>query len=192
MSGDGLPRVTELLARVQAGEAHAVDELLPLVYAELRRLARGRLKRERSGTGHQPTSLVHEAYLRLVGSRQDQWEGRAHFFAAAAEAMRRILIERARHRAAEKYGGGRRRVSLDESALSDEPHSVELMALDQALERLEKRDPEMGNVVKLRYFAGLTIPETGDALNLSPRTVNRQWTAAKAWLRREMSRSGGA
>lgn len=167
----------------------AADELLPLVYAELRRLAKSRMAREKHAHSVQPTSLVHQAYLRLIGDRQPHWEGRGHFFAAAAEAMRRILIERARQRSSLKRGGDLQRVDYDEAQAKSEPRAEDLLALDAALDSLEAKDPTMANIVKLRYFAGLTVPETGEALGLSPRSVNRHWTAARAWLHREMGDS---
>ena len=187
---DRTPRgdVTRILEQLQAGKTQASDELLPLVYAELRALARSRVAREKHAHSLQPTSLVHEVYLRLVGDRDPQWEGRAHFFAAAGEAMRRILVEKARRRASLKRGGDLRRVELHENVAGERPRSEELLSLDAALSRLEARDASMAGVVKLRYFAGMTVPETADALDLSPRTVNRMWTGALAWLRREMGR----
>ncbi len=183
--------VTRILGEVQAGKTQASDELLPLVYAELRRLARARMAQEKHAHSVQPTSLVHQAYLRLVGDRSPQWEGRGHFFAAAAEAMRRILVEKARQRASLKRGGDMQRVELDEAMASAKPRPEELLSLDAALDGLESQDLTMARVVKLRYFAGLTVPETADALDLSPRSVNRLWTAARAWLRREMDHPGG-
>lgn len=187
-SGD----VTHLLDEIHAGRTHAADDLLPVVYAELRRLAGARLADEYSPTVPQPTSLVHEAYIRLVGDREVRWENRAHFFAAAAEAMRRILIDRARRRASVKHGGERRRVTLEDESVDQEPTAVELLALDEALDRLETNDPDLATLVKLRYFAGLTVPETADALNLSERTVNRRWKAARAWLHRAVEHGQGA
>jgi RNA polymerase sigma factor (TIGR02999 family) len=156
----------------------------------LRKRARARLARERPGQTLTPTGLVHEAYLRLVGHGDPSWNGRAHFFGAAAEAMRRILIERARRQAREKHGGGRARVTLDESLLGEVPESETLIALDDALSRLEAQDPEMASVVKLHQFAGLSLAETAAALGSSDRTVSRRWTAARAWLRRELQRPG--
>lgn len=180
-------RVTQLLGELESGNARAADELLPLVYSELRRLARSRMARERHAHSVQPTSLVHQAYLRLLGDRQPHWEGRGHFFSAAAEAMRRILIEKARQRASLKRGGDLRRTGFDNEALpGTEQQPEDLLALDAALDSLEAKDPAMANVVKLRYFAGLTVEETAEALGLSPRSVNRQWTAARAWLRKCM------
>jgi RNA polymerase sigma factor (TIGR02999 family) len=186
MTESAAGKVTAVLAAIGQGDEGASDELLPLVYEELRRLARARMAHEGPQT-LQPTALVHEAYLRLVGDNDPQWQSRGHFFAAAAEAMRRILIERARRVARPKHGGDRRFVELDADTPSlSQPRPEELLAIDQALERLERRDPEMAAVVKLRFFAGMTEVETARATGRSERTVRRQWTAAKAWLRREM------
>lgn len=179
-------RLSTVLGEVRRGERLAGEELLPLLYGELRRLAASRMARERPGQTLQPTALVHEAYLRLLEGEDMGWEGRGHFFAAAAEAMRRILIERARHHRRLKRGGDQKRVTLDEGAAREEPEAEEMLALDRGLSRLEERDTVMAQVVKLRYFAGLTVPETASALGVSPRQVNRHWTAARAWLQREM------
>lgn len=184
------PRTARLLEAARDGDANASDELLPLLYDELRKLARARMARERPGDSLRPTGLVHEAYLRLVGSDgAATWRNRGHFFAAAAEAMRRILIERARGRGRLKRGSDPRRTTLDEGAYAVEVESEQLLDLDRALARLEALDAEMAAVVKLRYFAGLTVEETAVALELSPRSVNRQWTAARAWLRSELGGS---
>lgn len=185
---DSRSQVTELLDAIADGDGGAVDRLLPMVYDELRRLARARLAGEVRPDAGQPTSLVHEAYLRLVGNEAKPWKNRAYFFAAAGEAMRRILVERARERKAAKRGGDRRQVTLEENAAVSEPAPEEMLAVDQALRRLEEKDRPMADVVKLRYFVGLTVPETAEALGLSPRTVNRTWTAAHTWLRRELQR----
>lgn len=182
-------RVVQWLAEAEQGDRMASEQLLPLLYVELRRLAAARLAREKSGQTLQPTALVHEAYLRLIQGRDLGWQGRGHFFGAAAEAMRRILIERARKRRRPKHGGDRRRTTLDDGAAKHEPHPEELLALDRSLSRLEARDSEMAQVVKLRYFAGLTVAETAAALEISERQVNRHWTSAKAWLQRDMSES---
>jgi RNA polymerase sigma factor (TIGR02999 family) len=183
-------RVTRLLQQIDGGDPRASEELLPLVYQELRRLARARMARERPGLTLTPTALVHEAYLRLVGDQDLGWENRGHFFAAAAEAMRRILIERARHYARRRHGGGQQRISLAEGHLPVEAVPEEVLALDESIQRLGERDEEMAAVVRLRFFAGLTVPETAAALGVSPSTVDRQWTAARAWLQREMTRGG--
>lgn len=187
MSPSSSRRVTELLDAIGGGDRPAADELLPLVYEEMRKLARWRLARDTPGQTLQPTALVHEAYLRLVEDPEMRWENRAHFFAAAAEAMRRILIERARRYARRKHGGGRMRVTLHEGLVSTEPRPEELLDLDAALERLEARDPAMANVVKMRYFAGLSVEDTAKAMEISARTVNRLWTSARAWLYREIA-----
>jgi RNA polymerase sigma factor (TIGR02999 family) len=177
--------VTELLAAVDRGDQHAAAQLLPLVYDELRRLAAARLAAEPSGNTLQPTALVHEAYLRLVGSPGgDRWDHRGHFFAAAAEAMRRILIDDARRKAAARHGGAMQRQALDpDGAPSPEPRE-DLLALDEALGRLESEGPLKANLVKLRYFTGLSLAEAAAALNLSERTAGRYWAYARAWLRR--------
>lgn len=180
-------QVTRLLADIAGGRAQASEELMPLVYTELRRLARGRLAGDRGNASLQPTALVHEVYVRLVGDADYRWDNRGHFFASAAEAMRRIMIERVRRRDRLKRGGDLRRVSFDDEAARIEPRSEELLALDGALARLERKDERMAQVVKLRYFAGFTIEETARALELSPRSVNRLWVAAKTWLHGEMA-----
>jgi RNA polymerase sigma factor (TIGR02999 family) len=187
MAASDTGHVTRLLRQIEQGDRQAAEELLPLVYHELRRLARSRMARERPGQTLTPTALVHEAYLRLVKDESLGWDNRGHFFAAAAEAMRRILIERARRYAARKHGGGQERVTLDETASPMSAPLEDLLALDAALTRLEAKDKAMADVVKLRYFSGLTVPETASALGLSVATVNRHWAAARAWLQREMS-----
>lgn len=181
--------LTQILEAITAGDREAADRLLPLVYNELRALARGKMARERAGQTLQPTALVHEAYLRLFGKTRPRWENRAHFFGAAAEAMRRILIERARSQARLKRGGARERVPLTEIAGEQTLDAEDLLSIDRALDGLEARDPAMARVVKLRYFAGLTVDETAAALDVGPRTVDRHWTAARAWLQRELTRS---
>lgn len=180
-------QVTQILEAIGAGDAEAKDRLLPVVYQELRRIARARMAGERAEHTLQPTALVHEAYIRLLGTQNPRWESRAHFYTAAAEAMRRILIEWARRRARLKRGGDRRRVELDSSVGSYQPTSEELLALDEALTRLELLDCEMSQVVKLRYFAGLSIEETAHALQTSERTVSRLWSGARAWLYSELA-----
>jgi RNA polymerase sigma factor (TIGR02999 family) len=188
MGNEPSGRVTELLARIGQGQRAATDELLPLVYTELRQLARVRMSGERPGQTLQATALVHEAYLRLVGGAELAWDSRGHFFAAAAEAMRRILIERARRVGRLKHGGDLQRVTLDAVEPGYMPDHAELLAIDEALSRLEDLDETMARVVKLRYFGGLSIEETARAMGISTRSVNRAWTGARAWLRRELSR----
>lgn len=173
------------------GDAGAAADLLPLVYEELRKLASARMAREpRRGAGQtlQPTALVHEAFLRLIGpdGQSVRWDGRGHFFGAAAIAMRRILVERARARNAEKRGGGRR-VDLEVDQLAEEPESEDMLALDDAMAALAKADARKHEVVMLRYFAGLSIEDTASALNMSPATVKNDWAFARAWLRRRMT-----
>jgi len=175
--------VTRLLDRVQQGEAKASEELLPLVYEELRKLAAHKMAHEAAGHTLQPTALVHEAWLRLVGSGDPQWNGRGHFFAAAAEAMRRILIEAARRKQRQRHGGGQTREELDESHLVLERPSDEMLAVDEALERLTQEDALAADVVKLRYFVGMTLPEAAEALGISPRSADRIWAYARTWLR---------
>lgn len=179
--------VTRVLAQVAAGDHRATDEFFGLVYGELRRLARSKMAGERVGQTLTPTALVNEAYLRLIGTEGAGWQTRRHFFGAAAEAMRRILVDRARRKHAEKRGGARRKTDLDQALVVSEPPSPDLLTLDEALSRLEQRDAQMSRVVKLRYFAGLTVEEVAAALDTSPRTVDRLWRGAKAWLYREMS-----
>ncbi|MBA3296785.1 MAG: sigma-70 family RNA polymerase sigma factor [Acidobacteria bacterium] len=164
----------------------SLDSLLPLVYKELRRLAAGYIRREKPGQTLQPTALVHEAYLRLMKDRPDRWQNRAHFCAIAAHSMRQILIERARARGAVKRGGGGPRVTLDEALVAGEDRSIDLLALDEALERLAAMDPDQARLVELRFFGGLTVDETAEAMDISPATVKRHWTVAKAWLAREL------
>jgi RNA polymerase sigma factor (TIGR02999 family) len=182
--------VTQLLDAAAAGDPKAAAELLPLVYEELRRLAAARMADESAGHTLQPTALVHEAYLRLVG-RPAEYSGRGHFFAAAAEAMRRILIETARRKGRLRHGGGRRRLDLDQAAAADDERADELLAVDEALDRLAAEEPEVAAVVKLRYFAGLTAEEAAAAAGISLRTANRHWAYAKAWLFDALGGPGG-
>ena len=176
--------VTRLLREVEAGKPHAAEALLPLVYDQLRELARHRMAEERTGHTLQATALVHEAYLRLVGDRPAGWAGRAHFFHAAAEAMRRILIEHARARGRVKRGGGaeRQRVPLSVIDLAAENDPAEILDLDEAICRLDEQSPDVAAVVRLRFYAGLTIEETAEALGISPQSVKRDWAYARAWL----------
>jgi RNA polymerase sigma factor (TIGR02999 family) len=189
-----MSEVTRILSAIEQGDARAAEDLLPLVYQELRSLASQRLARERPGQTLQATALVHEAYLRLVDVKNVQsWNSRGHFFAAAAEAMRRILVEQARRKRRGKHGGDRRRVGLDEADLVAEPPSDDLVALDEALGRLEAADPLAAGLVKLRHFAGLTMAQAAEALGVSLRQAERNWAYARAWLHRELSadNSGG-
>ena len=186
---DSSHEVTRLLRAVESGEPDAEQRLYELVYAELRRMAGGGVAREGKAE-FVPTSLVHDAYLRLAG-KAGSFENRAHFFGAAAEAMRRILVERARARLAAKRGGGAEQVSLHDDAAADESDPAELLDVDRALERLEALDTTMADVVKLRFYVGLTVPETAEILGQSPRSVNRLWKAARTWLLKEMATDGG-
>jgi RNA polymerase sigma factor (TIGR02999 family) len=179
--------VTHLLNAIAGGDPHAAGELLPLVYDELRRLAARRLAREAPGQTLDATALVHEAYLRLVGADvEPHWDGRGHFFAAAAEAMRRILIDNARRKQRVKHGGDRRRVDLDEALKVNEPRE-DLLAVDEALQKLSALDSKKAELVKLRFFAGLTIPEAAEVLGISVPTAERYWTFAKVWLYAELN-----
>jgi RNA polymerase sigma factor (TIGR02999 family) len=182
---------TRLLNAAAAGEPHAAAELFPLVYAELRALAAVRLAAEAPGHTLQPTALVHEAYLRLVGGGQpDGWDGRAHFFAAAAEAMRRLLIDQARRKAADRHGGGRARRDLEYAEIAVPEPDADVLAVDEALTRFEAIDPAKAALVNFRYFAGLTIPEAAAALGISPTTADRHWAYARAWLHAELTKGG--
>ena len=180
-----LDDITKILNQVGRGESSATDELLGLVYRELRRLAAAKMAREHSGARkHDATSLVHEAYLRLVGDGAPaaRWQNRGHFFAAAAEAMRRILVDEARKRHRPKHGGDRKRVDLDRDCLAERAVEEDLLALNEAIERLTAEDPDKAQVVKLRYFAGLSLEECAAAMNISPATAKRRWAYARAWL----------
>lgn len=179
--------VTELLLDWNRGNEEALDELMPLVYAELHRLAASYLKRERRGHTLQATALVNEAYMLLVDQTRVEWQNRAHFLGIAARLMRRILVDHARRRRADKRGGGARRVTLDETLLADgEGHDLDLVALDGALRELAETDERLGRLVELRYFGGLTIDETAEVLEVSPATVKRDWVTARAWLYRAL------
>jgi RNA polymerase sigma factor (TIGR02999 family) len=179
--------VTRILSAIERGDPHAPEQLLPLVYDELRRLAAQKMAQEKPGQTLQATALVHDAYIRLVDVTEPQdWKSRGHFFAAAAEAMRRILVEQARRKKRQRHGGDHRRINLDVLQLSDPADNEELLALNDALGRLAAEEPGAADVVKLRYFAGLTIEETAEALGISIRTANRDWAYAKAWLHQQL------
>jgi len=183
-------RLTQLLTDLDRGGEHAGAELLPLVYEELRALARARMRHEPPGHTLQATSLVHEAYLRLIGS-DAEWKGRAHFFGAAALAMRRILVEAARRKRRARHGGEVERVELDDAELAIEPPQGDLLELEAALQRLEAQDPRKGRIVNLRLFAGLTNEETAQLLEVSVGTVEREWRFVRAWLRTELGEDRG-
>jgi RNA polymerase sigma factor (TIGR02999 family) len=184
-------QVTHILDAVGAGDAQAAEKLLPLVYDELRRLAAARMANEAAGHTLQPTALVHEAWLRLVGSGQERWNGRGHFFGAAAEAMRRILVEAARRKSRVRHGGELARVATDEIEIAAELPSERLLQVSEALDQLAVESPEAAQVVKLRYFAGLTQPEVAQALGISLRSTERLWTWAKSWLFERIRRQDG-
>ena len=194
MPGRDASELSRVLYGAARGGALPADELLPLVYDELRALARAKMRRERPGQTLQATGLVHEAYLRVVGEDDPGWKGRAHFFGAAARAMRRILVEGARRKDRAKRGGHWNRVGLEEAELAIEPPGRDVLAVDEALERLEASDPRKGRIVELRYFGGLTNEETARVLELSVGTIEREWRFIKAWLETELGEglpSGG-
>lgn len=185
---DRARQITQIL---NSTSANAADELLPLVYAELRAIARRKMRAEKPGQTLQATALVHEAFIRLAGD-ESRFQNRRHFFAAAAEAMRRILVEQARRKSRQRHGGEQRRTDIAIDNVDGGPgDGADMLDLDAALTRLESLDAAMANVVKLRYFAGMTVEETAEALEISPRAVNRHWTAARAWLTRALDSDGG-
>jgi RNA polymerase sigma factor (TIGR02999 family) len=180
--------VTRILSAIDGGDPRAAEQLLPLVYEELRKLAAAKLAQEKPGQTLEATALVHEAYLRLVGADQARrWKDRRHFFAAAAEAMRHILVDRARRKRSRKRGGGRTRVAFTEAKVATAEGAEEVLAVDEALAGLVAADAQAAELVKLRYFAGLSLPEAAEALNLSPRSADRLWAYARAWLRRAIA-----
>lgn len=183
--------LTQWLVGYGKGDSAALDRLLPHVYSELKKLAAAQLKRESAGHTLQPTALVHEAYLRLIDQREVQWQNRAHFFGVAAQIMRRILIDHARRKRARKRDAGGVRVTFDERLPSTSDGEPDLLALDDALNRLHELDPRQARVVELRYFGGLSVEETAEALSTSPATVKRDWAVARAWLHRELEREDG-
>ena len=186
-TGGSMGEVTQILDAIGRGEPRAAGQLLPLVYEELRRLAAARMAREVPGQTLDATALVHEAYLRLVGNNPDRpWDGQGHFFAAAAEAMRRILIENSRRKRRLRRGGDAARDDLDPAQIAAPEPPDELLAIDEALEKLAQADPQAAELVKLRYFAGLPIPRVAELMGLSPRSADRLWAYARAWLRREI------
>ena len=184
--------VTKFLGELAAGDRSAADRLLPLVYTELRRIAGSRFNRERAGHTLQATALVHEAYLRLVDQRATDWRNRAHFFGVAAQLMRHILLDYAKAHHAAKRGGGVRLVTLDDALVVTGDHTEELLTLEEALSRLEKLDSQQAKIVELRFFAGLNVEETAEALGISPATVKREWAMARAWLHSELTKTANA
>jgi RNA polymerase sigma factor (TIGR02999 family) len=182
--------MTRILSAIESGDGQAANELLPLVYDELRRLAAAKLAQERPGHTLSATALVHDAYMRLVDIEEcRRWNGRTHFFAAAAEGMRRILVDRARQKKSQKHGGARTRVEFREEALAAAEDCDEILAVHEALDGLATVDPQAAQLVKLRYFAGLSIDETAGMLNISPRSADRLWSYARAWLQRAVRES---
>src|SRR6266851_511882 len=193
-SGFGMMRamseVTRILNAIQHGDGKAADELLPLVYQELRRLAAHKMANEAAGQTLQPTALVHEAWLRLVGNQNQQWHGRAHFFGAAAEAMRRILIERARRKRAARHGGGQQRVDFEQVEVAAFSDDEQLLAVSEALDKLAAQNKLEAELVKLRYFVGMTLDEASEVLGMSARSADNYWAHARAWLFRELKGQG--
>jgi RNA polymerase sigma factor (TIGR02999 family) len=182
--------VTRVIQAIQEGDRKAADELLPLVYEELRKLAASKMANEAAGNTLQPTALVHEAWMRLVGKDNPTFAGRAHFFAAAAEAMRRILIDRARRKCALRHGGGHERVDIEQVDMAGPGADEQILAINDALDKLAAQDPLEAELVKLRYFAGLTVEEAASLLEVSPRTAQNYWAHARTWLYREISLRG--
>ncbi len=189
---DSSDQVTQLLVRWRGGDREALDALMPIVYADLRRMARQYLQRERPDHTLQSTALVHEAYVRLIGQKLPEWQNRAHFFGVAARLMRQILVEYARSHQAAKRGGSACKVTLDEDLMLPQQHNVDVILLDDALLDLAKLDPQQSRIVELRFFAGLSIDDTSEVLGISPATVTRDWTTARVWLYREISRRASA
>lgn len=184
--------ITRILNEISAGDSTAVNRLMPLVYDELRSLARRYMNRESAGHTLQPTALVNEAYLKLVNQDKVDWHGRTHFFAVGATTMRRILVDHARRRGRQKHGGGFKRVTLDESLAVSPGKDEDILAVDDALERLEEIDPQQAKIVELRFFGGLKVDEVAEVLGVSKRKVEAEWTVIRAWLRRELSNCSGA
>jgi len=183
--------VTQLLIDWRNGDRSAIDKLMPIVYEELRRIARRYMRQERPSHTLQTTALVHEAYCKLLDQREMQWQNRAHFFAVAAQVMRRLLVDHARTRRYAKRGGGARAVSLDEVALVTEDRAEQVLAVDEALTRLAALDRRKGEIVELRYFGGLSAEETGEVLGVAAITIKREWLKAKAWLQRDLDERQG-
>jgi RNA polymerase sigma factor (TIGR02999 family) len=184
--------VTQILQQIESGDPSAADQLLPLVYDELRKLAAAKLSQEKPGQTLQPTALVHEAWLRLVeGEQGEHWDGRRHFFSAAAEAMRRILVEQARRKGRQKHGGGTQRVELSDDLWATATTPDQILAVDDALSKLAAEDAIAAEVVKLRYFAGMSIAEAAETLGIHRATANRHWTYARAWIRAEVVSADG-
>jgi RNA polymerase sigma factor (TIGR02999 family) len=184
--------LTGLLADATSGNREAVDRLMPFVYEQLRDMASGFMRQERPDHTLQATALVHEAYQRLIDQTRVNWRNRAHFFAIAAQSMRRILVDHARRHGGLKHGGGRARLSLDEGLIAEYEQAIDLAALDEALEKLATRDPMQGRIVEMRFFAGLSVNETAEVLGMSPSTVEREWRCARVWLHQILGDDDGA
>ena len=182
--------ITAMLTAKIDGDRRSADALLEAVYDELRSLADGKLRRERAAHTLQPTALVHEAYMKLVDQERVSWQGKTHFYAVAAQAMQRILVDHARHGKRQKRGGGWQKVELDDACIMEDQPALDLLALEQAMEKMKALDPRQARVVELRLFGGLTADETAQMLDVSVRTVDRDWTMAQAWLRRELGQGG--
>jgi RNA polymerase sigma-70 factor, ECF subfamily len=189
MSSSEPSEITQLLHRLEAGDRSGVDRLFSAVYQELRNMAAKCFQREAKGNTLQPTALVHEAYMKLVDQKAVDWQGRTHFFAVAAQAMRRILVDHARHRGAVKRGGGQKRLQLDDQLMSGFQPNDDVLAVDEALSKLAQLDPRQAELVELRFFGGLSVEEAADVLGISKRAAEREWTMVRAWLRRELSES---
>jgi RNA polymerase sigma factor (TIGR02999 family) len=189
MSSNEPSEITQLLHRLEAGDRSGVDQLFSAVYQELRNLAAKCFRRESKGITLQPTALVHEAYLKLIDQKAVQWQGRTHFFAVAAQAMRRILVDHARLRGAAKRGGGHKRLHLDDQLLPGIRPNDDILAVDEALSKLAQLDPRQAELVELRFFGGLSVEEAAEVLGISKRAAEREWTMIRAWLRRELSES---
>jgi RNA polymerase sigma factor (TIGR02999 family) len=193
LGGTAMNDVTQILSRIESGDPSAAEQLLPLVYDELRKLAAARLAQEKPGQTLQATALVHEAYLRLVDTDNTQlWDSRRHFFAAAAEAMRRILVEQARRKGRQKHGGNARRMDLDEDQWIATTTPDQVLAVDEAIAKLAQEDPIAADVVKLRYFAGMSVAEAAESLGIHRATANRHWAYARAWIRADVQRTDAA
>ena len=189
MTSSRSSRVTQLLEQFEPGDRHAGEQLFADVYTELRALASRYLQRERKNHTLQPTALVHEAYLKLVGQARVDWQGRAHFLAIAAQAMRQILVDHARRHRAAKRGGNRHRIALDDNLVIESSRNVDLLTLEDALAKLTKLDPRQAQMIELRFFGGLSIAEVAKVMGISTRSVEREWTMVRAWLRRELTTS---
>ena len=189
MPGETSSQITDLLARWRAGDREALDSLMPLVYEELRSLARHYLRMERPDHTLQSTALVHEAFVRLVGQKPPEWKDRKHFYGVAARLMRQILVDHARGHRADKRGGNVIKLGLTEGLMGKESEGLDILALDDSLNRLAQLNPQQSQIVELRFFSGLSIEDTSEVLGISPATVKRHWTTARAWLFREMNRS---